>query len=57
MDSLKCLPSVKSHELYRNSSQNRLCFLGEILVESKSYEEDRFKLVIDCLTKFDADNL
>ena len=33
------------------------CFLDDILIVSKSSEEDHFQLVIDCLKKLDADNL
>ena len=33
------------------------CFPDDILIVSKSSEEDHFQLVIDCLKKLDADNL
>ena len=33
------------------------CFLDDILIVSECTEEDYFKLVTECLTKLDADNL
>ena len=39
------------------SLKNNFCFLGELLIVNKSSEEDLFKLVTDCLRKFDAANL
>ena len=37
--------------------QNAFCFLDDILIASKSSEEDQIKLVTNCRRKLDADNL
>ena len=37
--------------------KNTFCFLDDILIVSKSSEEDHFKPVLDCLQKLDSDNL
>ena len=37
--------------------KNAFCFLDDIFIVCKGSEEDHFKLVKNCLKKFDADNL
>ena len=37
--------------------KNTFCFLDDILIVSKSSEEDHFDLVLNCLIKLHADNL